>query len=299
MLGIAIVMWAAMVGPGDDAGRLEPEHARNPVFVGVLRDGLSTGGATYKLPAPRLRDGMAAEAQRAAMRELAGSDQRLDELIRNSVTAPYLIKVHDERAADATIRVVDLTFVVHADIADVDPSKEAAKTDEKEVEAGNMVMRTRILKPDELKAAGVAPPPTGEKEGTSTWYGHVHGRLLDRIEFDVTNHVVATRTGESMVIASRTDPAFDRPGSFGNGWKPSGSGPRAADALKPYAGGISYTRISRLAFQPGALLVEMHGAFVEPRDWFQGAPILRSKFSIVAQDQIRSLRREVARRRRS
>ena len=66
--------------------------------------------------------------------------------------------------------------------------------------------------------------------------------------------------------------------------------------MKPYPGGISYTKISRLAFRPSALLVEMHGAFVEPREWFQGGPILRSKFSVVAQDQIRTLRRELARR---
>ena len=37
-------------------------------------------------------------------------------------------------------------------------------------------------------------------------------------------------------------------------------------------------------------------AFVEPDGWFQGAPILRSKFSVVAQDQIRSLRRGLRKR---
>ena len=37
----------------------------------------------------------------------------------------------------------------------------------------------------------------------------------------------------------------------------------------------------------------MHVAFVEPDGWFQGAPILRSKFSVAAQDQIRTLRREL------
>jgi hypothetical protein len=299
MFGVAIAMVMAMMGRGDGAAQLEPEHARNPVYVGVLRDGLSAGGATFKLPEPRLRDGMPVDAQRAATRELAGSDQRLDELLRKSVTAPYLIKVHDVKAGDATIRVVDLSFVVYADIADVDPAKEAAKTDEKEVEAGNMVMRTRLLKPEELRTAGIAPPPSPEGMGPSTWYAHIHGRLVDRIEFDVTNQVVLTRTDESMVVASRTDRAFDKPGPFTNGWKSAGAGPKSTDIPEPYAGGISYTKISRLGFRPGAILVEMHGAFVEPHDWFQGAPILRSKFSVVAQDQIRSLRRELARRRRS
>jgi hypothetical protein len=114
--------------------------------------------------------------------------------------------------------------------------------------------------------------------------------------------VVATRTADSIVVAARIDPAFDKAGPFANGWRPieGGRGKDEADAAsKPYRGGISYAKISRLASRPGALLVEMHGAFVEPHDWFGGAPILRSKFSVVAQDQIRRLRRELERRRSS
>jgi hypothetical protein len=297
MFGLAVAMVMAMMGLSDEAAGTEPEHARNSVYVSVLRDGLTANGVTVKVPEPRLRDGQAAEARRAALREVAGSDKRLDELLRDSVTAPYIIKVHDEKAGDATIRVVDVWFVVYTDIAEFDSAKEAAKADGKDVEAGNMAMRTRLLKPEELRAAGIAPPSRPEGSGPATWYAHLHGRLLDRIEFDVTNHVVATRTEDSVVIAARTDPAFDKPGPFANGWRPIGGGAGTAPGdSKPYGGGISYTKISRLAFRPGALWVETHGAFVEPRDWFQGAPILRSKFSVVAQDQIRTFRRELARR---
>jgi hypothetical protein len=300
MFGFASAIAVTLLGLSDEAGRIEPGHSHNPVYAGVLGDGLRADGTTFKLPEPRLRDGQPAEAQRAALREVAGSDQRLDELVRRSVTAPHIIKVHDVKAGDATIRVVDLWFVVHADIAEVDPAKEAKEADEKEVEAGNMVMRTRLVKPEQLRALGIAAPSGPQGSGAGTWYAHIHGRLLDRVEFDVTNQVVATRTKESIVVAARTDPAFDKPGPDANGWKPVGGGQQAAaGASKPYRGGISYTKISRLAFRPGALLVEMHGAFVEPREWFQGAPILRSKFSVVAQDQIRRLRRELERRRPS
>ncbi len=210
-----------------------------------------------------------------------------------------MIKVRDVKAGDAaTIRIVDLWFVVHADLGQVDPAKEAARSDGKEVEAGNMAVQTRLLKDDELRAAGIKPAP--ETPGQSTWYAHIHGRLLDRIELDVTNQVMASQTDESIVIAARTDPAFDKTGPNGNGWRSvraNGSAP-SEGALKPYVGGISYTKISRLAIQPGALFVEMHAAFVEPHEWFQGAPILRSKFSVIAQDQIRSLRRELVRMRK-
>ena len=60
---------------------------------------------------------------------------------------------------------------------------------------------------------------------------------------------------------------------------------------------MSYAKISRLKEPEGALLVEFHAAFSEPEAWFQGAPILRSKFAPIAQDQIRKLRRELLKNR--
>jgi hypothetical protein len=303
MFGAASAIVMAVMGFSDEAAQVEPGHARNTVYASVLEEGLTANGATVRLPGPQLGDGQSAEAQHTALREVAGSDQRLEELVHRSVTAPYIIKVRDVKTGEATTRVVDLWFVVYADIDEVDPAKEAAKADEKEVEAGNMIIRTRLLKSEEIRASGIAPPPGPERSGAGpmTWYAHIHGRLLDRIDFDVTNRVMATRTKDSIVVAARTDPALDKPGPYANGWKPVGAGrdQGTAGGLRPYQGGISYTKISRLAFRPGALLVEMHGAFVEPREWFQGAPILRSKFSVVAQDQIRRLRRELERRRPS
>jgi hypothetical protein len=115
---------------------------------------------------------------------------------------------------------------------------------------------------------------------------------------EVMNQVVASTTDHSLVIAARTDPAFAREGPNGNTWKPlTPSGTASPDAKPhPYPDGIGDTKISRLAVRLGALLVDMQAAFVEPQSWFQGAPILRSKFSVVAQDQVRRLRCELARK---
>jgi hypothetical protein len=66
---------------------------------------------------------------------------------------------------------------------------------------------------------------------------------------------------------------------------------------QPYAGVIAYTKISQLDVRPGALFVEIHGAFTEPNDWFNGHGILKSKITIVANDKIREFRREIAKRR--
>lgn len=290
MNGLVLAIVLSAMGQGNRA-EIEPAHARNAVFAALISEGFTADGATVRLESPTVRDGQNDDAQRAALREVAGSDGKLQELLRKSVAAPFILKVHDVKANDATLRVVDLWFVVHAEMTDVDPAKEAHKAQGQEVGAGNMTMRTELLDDAALRAAGIDPPASHPGDGPETWYARVHGRLLDRIAFVTTSQAVATRSKDSIVVASRTAPAFDKPGPTANAWQPVAGG----DA-RPYRGGVSYAKISRLAIAPGALLVEMHGAFEEPHDWFQGAPILRSKFGVVAQDQIRRLRREAEKR---
>jgi len=42
------------------------------------------------------------------------------------------------------------------------------------------------------------------------------------------------------------------------------------------------------------VVIEAHTVLAEPYGWFEGAPILRSKFNLIAQDQVRKLRREMS-----
>jgi hypothetical protein len=277
--------------------KIEQAHAPNQVYMMVLDEGLKVGGQTVKLPEPRVVDSADAAKQQATLREIAGSSQSADDLMRASVTAPHIIKVHDVKAAGSIIRVVDLWFVVYGDLAQVDPAQEAARADNKSVEVANMRFETRLLDGQAMRQSKADPPK--RVPGVDVWFAHINGRLLDRIEFAVTNEVVASRSAESMVVASRTAHAsFGNEGNLGCAWNhlPTVSNPKPDQSKQPYAGGISYAKISRLTVKPGALLVEMHAAFVEPEGWFQGAPILRSKLSLVAQDQIRKLRRDLARK---
>jgi hypothetical protein len=293
MIATTLLLAASLAGQT----QIEPAHAQNSVFSQIMEAGLDSGGQKVALPRPRLSDGQNAESQRAALRDVAGSDRALDDLLRDSITAPYIIKVHDVKTTDATIRQADVWFVVYSELKQVDFGQEASRTDQKETEVANMWFQTRLLKENDLRDAGIKAAPAAP--GQNQWYSHVHARLLDRIDFEVTNLIVASQSSDSIVVASRTDPAFAKAGSLANSWKSiarDGSAKSEASA-NPYEGGISYAKISRLALKPGAVLVEMHMAFVEPDGWFQGNPILRSKFSVVAQDQIRSLRRELAKKR--
>jgi hypothetical protein len=151
-----------------------------------------------------------------------------------------------------------------------------------------MRVEARFLTPDELKGT----PATLKPDERLT---HATGRLLDRIGFESTERVVSSRSADSLVIASRTDPRFGPETRWPNRWStvvrpgdPGKPGPS-----QPFAGGVSYIKVSRLKGIPGAVVVEVHFALAEPHAWFNGEPILRSKFAIVAQDQVRRIRREL------
>jgi hypothetical protein len=284
ILALIVIAQTNPAGPGHDA---------NPVYRELISGGLAVGGSTVRLPEPTLADGKDASSAMAAIRAVAGDDRAARELMRDSVTAPFILKLRDIKAGDAMIRVADLWFVVHARLEDVDPERAARQADQQAVEAGNMRFESKLLAEKDLQDRNVRPltPAEGRRE----WFTHLNGRLLDRIAFEATDRVVATRTADSLLVAARTEPAFDPDGLHPNRWMTLAR--KGAEEVKGpphrYPGGVSYVKITRFAGEPGTLFVEAHFAFVEPLDWFQGNPILRSKISLIVQDQIRRLRRDL------
>jgi hypothetical protein len=156
-----------------------------------------------------------------------------------------------------------------------------------------MRFTSKLLDDEGLKQRGIT-----RSDPKLEWYTHVVADLLDRIHVEATDHLRATQSERSWVFASRTEPRFDDDSQYPNRWTTLNRGGQPKESAGPqhFAGGASTTKISQLQSQPGVLLVEGHFAFAEPRPWFDGAPILRSKISLVAQDQVRRLRRELAER---
>ena len=160
-----------------------------------------------------------------------------------------------------------------------------------------MRVETKLLTEQDLREQKIELLPS--LENRKEWYTHLTARLLDRLHVEATDRAIATRSADSLVIAARTDPAFDHSQKFPNRWATltrNGQSEKKGPEVT-YAGGASYAKITRLPNDPGALLVEAHFVYVEPDAWFQGNPILRSKFGIIAQDQIRRLRREIEKKR--
>ncbi|MEW4568195.1 hypothetical protein AB1L88_10030 [Tautonia sp. JC769] len=287
MIGMIVgVGWVVLVGGADG---IAASHEENGVYDSVRQEGLAVGGRTIRLDGPRFPDGQTAEEQREALRDLAGSDRAVEGLLRPSVTAPFLLSLKDETADGAMIRSGDLFFAIRVDLDAIDPETLFGQGDSEPVEAGNMRFEAQVLEDQDGEG--------GDSGSASARFVHSEGRLLDRIGVESTARVAASRSGDSVVVASRTDRGFDGHDRWPNRWwtiDRQGTS-EVTGPPEPYSGGIGYAKLTRLKDDPETVLVELRFAFAEPTAWFNGAPILRSKFSLIAQDQIRRLRRELGR----
>lgn len=270
-------------------------HQSNPVYRDLMEHGWTVEEKKITFPAAKLGDGLSKTEQQRLLAEIAGSERAVPDFLRPSVTAPHVLRLHDDKTGSGdVIRGGSLWFVVHADLDAIDPADISRKSsDSRPVEAGNMRFETKLLEPAALERRSIKPA-SADREARE-WFVHLTGRLLGRIHVEDTDRVTASRSAESWIVAARTDGRFDRDPEYGNRWSPLDGGEAKP---KPFAGGASYVKITRLAASPGALLVESHFAFLEPRPWFDGAPILRSKISLVAQDRIRELRRDLEKSRK-
>lgn len=264
-----------------------PAHNQNLAFRAGIDEGLSAGDAQVKLPEPTFADGQTAEQQHAALVAIVRSSRGADQMLQDSISAPHRLLTKDVKGDGVVIRSVDLYFVLRGvDLDAIKPQDAFRQLGGEPMEAANMRFETRLLKEADLPDSA-----TSDHE----WRIHATGRLLDRIAVETTDRVVASRSEDSLVFASRTDAKFGVEGKFPNRWSTI-TQKATGDVFGPpqvYAGGIGYVKMTRLKNPAGAIMVEAHMAFSEPLAWFDGAPILRSKFGLIAQDQVRRLRREL------
>ena len=130
---ILVLLWLLLLAqPGTDT---EPAHARNPVYAEAIRSGFHADGATIKLPAfdPEGRTLMPTSSMRRCLSSVVRS-RAVADLLRDSVTSPFLLKVRDQKTADATVRIVDLWFVVRGDLESLDPVEVAGQASGKTFE---------------------------------------------------------------------------------------------------------------------------------------------------------------------
>jgi hypothetical protein len=263
----------------------------------LLSQGVTIGGTAIKLPSPTLIDGLGAKEQKAALEQITDASHPLDRLLRRSVVAPFVLKLSSEPtdSANEPARRVDLWFVVYGTLEDVAGQDFASRWSD--MAGGKDSAKELPARSGELKPEEIAERKLNQGLGEDEHFLFSTSNLFERARISATRQAVVTRTDDSLLVAARVDPRFDDDKEYPNQWQPIArdkAGKPAAGKVHPYAGAAFYAKVTKLAEPAGALFVEYHQAFNEPKDWFHGANLLRSKLPILAQDSVREFRRRLA-----
>ena len=264
----------------------------NPIYRDLREKGVAIGsGLKTPLPAPSMADGLDAKAQQAVIKKVAGEDYAVEELVRESVVAPHILRIRDIKPSDpqAPARGVDVWVIAYGDLKTIANRDFLGRLLSSNREEG----KAQDLKPTDLAKRRIEIKSDNEKfEG----YAHIDFNFLDRVQIQATGHSYWSETADSIVAAAELDPRFHNDPEFPNEWRPI---KRSEDAKaetgppQPYDGAGYYVKITRLLEPKSALFIEGHLIFTEPVKWFQGANLLRSKLPPVIQNQVRSARREL------
>lgn len=282
ILGV-VGFFSAALG-GDDF------HARtNTIYKDLLAKGIAvTDTQSLKLPAPAMPDGLDKAGQLAALKQLAGDDYQIEDLVRAAIVAPHIFKFRelDASATDARGRAVGVWFVAHGNL-----DKLTTKTLQTQFASGSARV-TSISDADLLRRKIKVKAEPGLEES----YMHGVGTLLDRVRIHSTNHGMISRGKDSIVAASRLDTRFTKDADFPNLWRSvsiKDDGKEELGPVNPYEGAGGYIRLTRLHEPPGAIFVEVHQVFLEPKKWFDAPNMLKSKLPIVIQSEVRAFRKDL------
>ena len=284
-------LWFLCIHPDDASSQATDDfHLHtNSLYKELLEKGVPVGDKlSAKLPAPSMADGLDKAGQAKVLKRLAGEDYPLDELLRASVLSPQISKFRDVDAGDADGRGrgIDLWFIAYGNF-----DRLTAKTLQAHFLGGST--RVTPLKEADLKQRGISARAEANLEET---YVHAVGSILDRVQVSSTNHGMISRSKDSIVLATRLDPRFAKDADFPNQWRPitiQEDGKESLGPPQPYQGAGMYLRLTRLHEPAGAIFVEFHQVFVEPKKWFDAPNMLKSKLPIVIQSEVRTFRREL------
>jgi len=297
-MSASVLLLLAVLG-ADCAQDAQPAAAtENALFELLVEQGLSAPkGARVRLPAPWLPDAMDAPGQRAALERMAGPTRSLDQLLRDSVVAPFVFKMDDVEDVEGggTMRRVDVWFAAYGDL---DKLAEREALDEmvaslRTQSRSDLPQRQGILDEEAMRSRGLFVPDTEDRKER---FAYATVGLFDRVLLSATQHVVLTRGADSVLAAGMIDPRFADDAEYPNQWRPIQRDPSGRFILgepQPYTASAFYMKATRLKQPEGALVIECHQVFDEPEAWFGGRNLLRSKLPILVQDSVRKFRRKL------
>lgn len=260
-------------------------EASNPPFRSLLTQGVLVDGKKLAIMPPKMADGLDAKAQMAVLREVAGKEYDVEELLRDSKVAPQVVRIRDVPGgpAEAPWRAVDVYFIAYGKLdtaADAEFLQRFLTSNRK----GNTAKT--------ITAADLSKRKLPDRSAKNESTGYISFDFLDRVRLSLVGHNCWSRTDQSIVAAAYIDPAFNHDPEYPNQWQPLTKDGDSVILGKPssYSSAGLYLKITELVEPKGALFVEGHAVFAEPMGWFDGANLLRSRLPAVIQNNVRQMR---------
>jgi hypothetical protein len=283
MLALALLALSAGAAPATG----------NPLLDELLAQGLPAGATTLRLPPPVMADNLDAAQQQKILDKASGSHP-LDLFLRKSDDAPFTIKIESVEVGGQRVgQTMDVLFVAHGPLAAVTKNDGLDKllgTAEKKAASGGSG-KAQALTPEALKTRGITPLGDG---GADERYVSIEADFLDKVRVTGVARSVRTLGPGTVTAAMQLDLRFANDAEFPNRWRSINRLAEDKDQLGPplpYAGFGGYVKVTELKVPAGALFVELHTAFQEPKGWFDGPNVLRSKLPIATRENVRSFRR--------
>jgi hypothetical protein len=269
------------------------DEPANPLFEQLRGDGVAVNGETKApLPPPLMADGLDAAGQRAVLEKVVGKRFTVRDFVTKSGTAPHVYAIRKIAVrADNAPRVlgVDVSFVAHGSLDTV-----AGRDFLEGLHKKQKDRKLHVLTAAELDKRKLKPRSDRQREER---YSHGTFIVLDRVELSAALRTIVTRQADSLLAATRIDPRFAADSDFPNQWRKitiDEEGERKLGPPHPYSGAGGYLKITRLHEPKGALFIEYHLIYVEPKDWFRGADPLTAKLPAIIQSEVRGFRRELS-----
>jgi hypothetical protein len=258
----------------------------NPIFEKLSKEGIvAADGSVATVPPPVMADGLSAADQRKAIDSISEGNKNFQSLTNKGVNSPYVLKISDvkpTKGQSKTIRLVEFYFVIHADMKRLEEESFLKGQTENREKPEDQEEETKVsgeeIKPEELKSLGISVaagdnPPERYYQGTFPLFG--------RVRVEGVGHSYYTKNENSSIAASILVPDFAKDQKYAARWIPltrdEKTGKRVEGKPQSYAGAGAYTKATILAEPKGAVFVEQHILFDEPKGWFNGANLLRSK----------------------
>lgn len=261
-------------------------HQANPVLNRLQETGIAApGDEARKFPKFSMEDGLTAEQQVDLIRQLGGRTYPYETFIRKSYVAPEIYHEEKDPVGKSTVyRHADFWFVAYGDLESLKDKDFLESllggTDKKDAKA------SREITAEDLKKRNIEMT-FPDREG----FGYATVDILEIVELSTAGWSCWSETKDSLVVAAMSDPRFNDDPEFPNQWRPL----RRNDPPSPFVGGTGvYLKMTKLHQPAGAIFIEGHLKLAELYVWFAGTNRLGSKLRIGVQNQVRSLRRELA-----